>query len=79
MAADDWRKLVSDPGTEIAALVALAGDRNVDPAALVVLAADEARLRQAPAIAGAIYSNPRASMSIAEWRCCDLPAPGGGS
>ena len=65
MADDDWQRLVSDPATEVATLVVLAGDPKVNPAALVALAADEDRLRRAPAIAGAIYRNPGASMSIA--------------
>jgi hypothetical protein len=64
-AENDWRRVVSDPDTPDATLLALAGGTDVDPEALAVLAADEARLRRIPAIAGAIYRNPRASMSIA--------------
>jgi len=61
----DWRRLLSDSETPSARLVEIASSLDADPAALAALAADEVRLRQAPAIADAIYRNPRASMAIA--------------
>ncbi|MEO5768393.1 MAG: hypothetical protein ABIS92_08580 [Polyangia bacterium] len=64
-AADDWRRLLTDPATPAAQLRALAARPDVDAEALARLAADERRLKEAPEIAAAIYGNPRAPLSVA--------------
>ncbi len=68
----DWRGLISDPGTPGEAIRQLASRADVDPEALAVLAEDQARLKATPAIAAAIYANPRASLSVANRAvaCC---------
>lgn len=62
---DDWRRLLSDPTAPAESLIALGGDPAGDPAALAALAADEAALARAPAIATAIYHNAAAPLSVA--------------
>jgi hypothetical protein len=61
----DWRTLISDRHTSPEALLALAERSDVAVGALSALADDEIRLRQTPAIAAAIYRNPRAPLSVA--------------
>jgi hypothetical protein len=62
---DDWRRLISDPGTPGETICQLASRPDVDPEVLAVLAEDLARLKVTPAIAAAIYANPRAPLSVA--------------
>jgi hypothetical protein len=65
MTTDDWRQLLADPSAPAERLIALGGDPAVDPTALAALAADEAALARAPAIAAAIYHNAAAPLSVA--------------
>jgi hypothetical protein len=65
MDVSDWRRMISDPGTSGEALLALATHPEVDPEALAALALDGVRLRENPAIASAIYHNPRVPLSVA--------------
>jgi hypothetical protein len=57
--------MISDAGASGEALLALAGHPEADPQALAALAIDAVRLRNHPAIASAIYQNPRAPLSVA--------------
>jgi hypothetical protein len=62
---DDWRTLIADRHAAPDLLLALAARPDAAVEALVALADDETRLRQTPAIAAAIYGNPRAPLSVA--------------
>lgn len=61
----DWRGLLADPAVAGERLRELAARPDVDPEALALLAHDEARLKATPEIAAAIYTNPRAPLSVA--------------
>ncbi len=60
-----WLGLIANPAVPGEALRDLAARQDAHPEALAALAEDEARLKQTPEIAAAIYANPRAPLSVA--------------
>jgi hypothetical protein len=61
----DWRAWLADPATPDDRLVAGASAADAEPDLLAALAGDAERMRRCPALATAIFGNPRASMTLA--------------